>query len=102
MFKVGVSYIFHNKIFFFVGIYFVFSALLNAITGITICIPCLWKSVFGVNCPGCGLTTAFIFLIKLNFLEAFEHNWLIFIILPIGIYYIKCDFLKYKYSRNQQ
>lgn len=90
-----IKYIFKNKIIAIVGIYFVLSAILKVISGIDICIPCLWKYMFGVNCPGCGLTTAFISLIEFNFNNAFEKNWLIFIILPFGIYYIKQDYVDF-------
>ena len=26
--------------------------------------PCSWKSTFGIDCPGCGMQTAFIELLK--------------------------------------
>jgi hypothetical protein len=95
MYNTIIKYIARNKIFTIVGFYFLFSAILKATAEIDICIPCIWKSIFGVHCPGCGLTTAFISLIKLNFKNAFVTNWLIFIILPFGIYYIKQDYVDF-------
>jgi len=80
--------------------YFLFSTVLISISGIDICIPCLWKSIFGVQCPGCGLTTAFISLIELNFKNAYETNWLIFIIVPFGIYYLIQNYFKFKRKYN--
>jgi hypothetical protein len=41
-------------------------------------IPCLWKILFGVSCPGCGLSRAWAFLIRGHLREAGEMNWLIF------------------------
>jgi len=96
MFKVLFSYIAKNKIFALVIFYFLFSAILKAVADIDICIPCLWKSLFGVHCPGCGLTTAFIGLIELDLNKAFESNWLIFIIVPFIIFYMTQDFVKFK------
>lgn len=79
-----------------VGVYIMFSAILKTVSGIDICIPCIWKSLFSINCPGCGLTTAFISLMELNFNRAFEANWLIFIIVPYGIYYLTQDYLSFQ------
>jgi hypothetical protein len=41
-------------------------------------IPCLWKTLFGVTCPGCGLTRAWAFLLRGRWHEAARMNWLIF------------------------
>jgi len=82
----------------FVIVYFLFSAILKAMTNIDICIPCLWESLFGVHCPGCGLTTAFIGLIELDLNKVFESNWLIFIIVPFLVYYLTQDIIKFKYK----
>lgn len=96
MYKIFLGYIQENKLFFAIGFYLLFSAILKAITKIDICIPCLWNTFFDIHCPGCGLTTAFIYLIKLNFNRALESNWMIFIILPIIAYYLKSDFNNYQ------
>lgn len=96
MFKTIIKYITYNKLIFIVVVYFLFSALLKAGIGIDICIPCLWKTFFGFNCPGCGITRAFIYLLKLDFINAFKSNWLIVVILPISIYFLKTDFQKFK------
>jgi hypothetical protein len=31
--------------------------------------PCSWKSTFGVECPGCGMQSAFIELLKSHLVE---------------------------------
>jgi hypothetical protein len=78
-----------------VGAYFVFSILLHAATGIDICIPCIWSTVFGVHCPGCGLTTAMIHLVQLDPTGAWDKNPLVFFILPAGVYFVVKDFLRF-------
>jgi hypothetical protein len=96
-----LKYISKNKILAIISLYFFSSTILKAVSNKDLCIPCIWKSIFGIQCPGCGLTTAFISLIKLNFKNAFETNWLIFIIVPFGIYYLTQDYLKFlkEYSK---
>lgn len=32
--------------------------------------PCLYKKIFGFDCPGCGMQTSFIELLKGNFIES--------------------------------
>jgi len=62
------------------------------ITEIDICIPCIWKIMFGIDCIGCGLTSSFIYILQLNFLDAYLINPLIFILIPFGIIYLKLDY----------
>lgn len=35
-------------------------------------IPCLYKKIFGVECPGCGMQRAIIALFKGNFQDSFS------------------------------
>ena len=94
------KYIAINKIVVIVGTYFIFSTILKATSGIDVCIPCLWKTIFGFHCPGCGLTTSLISLMKLDFRGAFESNWIIFIVMPLGVYYFTNDFIRFKRKYN--
>jgi hypothetical protein len=71
-------------------------------TGIDVCIPCFIKLITGHKCPGCGLTRAFIYLIKSNPKEAYNQNPLIFIVFPSCIFYIITDFLKFKKKFSTQ
>lgn len=87
-------------LFVLVGGYFLFSMLLYAITDIDICIPCLWTTVFGVHCPGCGLTTATIHLLQLDPGGAWEANPLVFLMLPVGLYGVFRDFARFR-ARTQ-
>lgn len=41
-------------------------------------IPCLWKTLFGITCPGCGLSRACALLLHGRLVEAARMNWLIF------------------------
>lgn len=71
-----------------VGFYMGVSVVLKAFAGVDICLPCLWKSLLGVHCPACGLTTASVALLKGNLAMAYQSNPLIFIVLPVGMYCI--------------
>jgi Protein of unknown function (DUF2752) len=71
--------------------YMIFSVLLYAATDIDICIPCLWTAVFGVHCPGCGLTTATINIARLDFAGAWEANKFAFIVLPAILIFVYQD-----------
>lgn len=42
------------------------------------------------------MTRAFIDILHCNFIDAFNDNPLIFIILPVGIFYIYVDFMKFR------
>lgn len=37
-------------------------------------IPCLFKSAFGIICPGCGMTRAYLCLLKLDLVGAFTFH----------------------------
>lgn len=79
----------------FIG-YMLFSCILKIITGLNITIPCLFKTFLGFHCPGCGLTSAFIELLKLNPERAWDHNPLIFLVLPVGVLLLILSFLKFR------
>jgi len=71
------------------------SCLLRIFTGINVTIPCLYTTIFGFHCPGCGLTAAFIELLKLNPVNAWNHNPLIFIVVPCAALYMILDLLRF-------
>ena len=81
------SFFTENIVVGLVVLYFVFSVLLNILFGLDYLIPCLWKSFFGVECPGCGVTSSIIEIFKGNLQFAWEINKLTFLILPLLLLY---------------
>lgn len=62
-----------------------------------ISIPCLFKTIFKIPCPGCGMTRAFKCIIDLDFIEAFNFNILsipLFIFLIFMFVAIIIDIIK--------
>lgn len=76
--------------------YIFISVLLKSFFGINITIPCLWTTIFGVKCPGCGLTTASVELTHLHFAEAFKINPLVYLVVPAVIYYILSGYFVFR------
>lgn len=106
MFKITIlvtDYLLKNKIMTFLGFYFILLLILKSAFSIDIGLPCLWRSLFDVKCPGCGLTTAFVSLFNLDFEAAFESNWLIYLVIPAAAYFIIQDFIKHtaKYTKKK-
>lgn len=69
-----------NKLYifiFFIALIFLVLVLNN--------IPCIFKSIFHIPCPGCGLTRAFKELLKLNIPKAIYYNILS---VPLLIFFI--------------
>ena len=59
--------------------------------------PCLFKAVFKIPCPGCGMTRAFKSIIQLDFIQAFKFNILsipLFIFLILMFIAIVYDIIK--------
>jgi len=48
-------------------------------------VPCLFKTVLGISCPGCGLTRAIGALIQGDIAAAWQYNPQLFFIIPILI-----------------
>ncbi len=60
---------------------------------------CLFKAIFHIPCPGCGMMRAFISILKCNFAEAFYFNALsipVFIILSIVFSIRGLDILRHQ------
>ena len=45
-------------------------------------IPCPFKSLTGLYCPGCGISRMFMYMLKLDFQAAFSSNCVVFCVLP--------------------
>ena len=89
------GYVRSNKLVSLVALYFGISIVLQMAFSVNIMIPCLWKTIFNIKCPGCGLTTALISLIRFDIAGAYSANPLIFVVLPSVIFYIIKDFRRY-------
>ena len=48
-------------------------------------IPCLFRTVTGYKCPGCGITHMFMHLLKADFRAAFSDNQVAFVLFPVFI-----------------
>ncbi|MGI6500203.1 MAG: DUF2752 domain-containing protein [Anaerostipes sp.] len=68
------------------------------ITGIAI--PCLFRMRTGWLCPGCGITTLFLDLIKLDIKGAYNANPFLFVTGPWIVIFILWD-MKLKYEKRQ-
>ena len=51
-------------------------------------IPCLFRMVFGIACPGCGITRAYISLLKLDFGQAFAYNRMFWAVPVCFLFYL--------------
>ena len=63
-------------------------------------LPCLNKSLFGIDCLGCGIQRAFILVIKGDFIEAFKMYPAIYTLLLFGIFLILNYKRKFKHSKR--
>ena len=90
-----LDYLIYNKYQTIVVLILLFTILLQS-QGISFSIPCLFTLLFDMSCPGCGLTRAFVCLLHLDFIGAWNNNSMIFIIIPASIYFIISDFYNKK------
>lgn len=75
---------------------FVILFILIVISG-TIKLDCIFKKLFNISCPGCGLTRSFRALLRLNIITSFKYNIfgpILFIIIIIGIIFLIKDIIK--------
>jgi hypothetical protein len=100
MAKNFIHYLWFNRLVTALGCYFLFSIILYSRTGIDICIPCLWKTLFGWTCPGCGISTATMRILEFNFAGAYQANGFVFVVLPGLMYYGIQDFRKFSGKKS--
>lgn len=51
-------------------------------------IPCIFRTITGLKCPGCGVTHMLINMVQMNFADAFAANPVLFILQPAIYYFI--------------
>ena len=71
---------FINILLLIFGIYFILIVTCGIIN-----VNCLFKSLFDIRCPGCGLTRSFRSIFSLDFYSAFNYNILGIPLFIIGI-----------------
>ena len=69
--------------------------VLDAFTAYDILPPCLWHRLFGGAPPGCGLTTAFTHLVRLEFRAAIDAHPLSPLIALLLVACIVIDYRKF-------
>lgn len=73
----------------------VFYGILIMNTGFAI--PCLFRLLTGLKCPGCGVTSMCLALMRFNFHKAFISNEMLFVLLPALLFvFIKYIFVYIK------
>ncbi len=63
---------------------------------------CPIKIIFGIPCPGCGITRAFLSLIRFDFKKAFEYHPLFPVVFIELMYFVFRDFIPQKYKINEK
>ena len=58
-------------------------------------IPCVFREITGLKCPGCGISKMFVSLARFDFAAAFRHNPLIFTTSPLLLAYLATSEIKY-------
>ena len=91
----------HIKIYlalFLIGSGILYLKVLSPALGISI--PCIFREITGLYCPGCGMTRASLALLDGDIYQSFRYNMLIFIIIPLLIlFYVLEKRGKEKYSQ---
>ena len=97
--RLGAAYLRRNRVMAAAVAYFGGGLVLMRFAGIDLLPPCVWKLLTGADCPGCGLTTAMLHLLRLDPAAAYASNPLVFLVLPAVAAYLLQDFLRF--SRGQ-
>jgi len=61
---------------------------------------CLIKNIFGVECPGCGMTRAFLSILHFDFDAAIAYNWKCIFVFPIVV--ILYLYFWYQYMKKEE
>ena len=71
-------------------------------------VPCVFRKVTGLQCPGCGITHMCLDLMRFRFGDAFRDNQAVFVMLPVAVFigirkiiqYIKTGKVKFTKTEN--
>lgn len=58
-------------------------------------IPCLFRTVTGLKCPGCGVSHMLLSLLKFDLKGAWQSNPVILIMLPLLLYLLAANVYRY-------
>ena len=56
------------------------------VIGIAFVYKCPYTYIFGISCPGCGMTRAFLSLLKFDFEMAFYYHPLFWVVIMVVLY----------------
>lgn len=96
------KYFSYRKEWFFLLFYIAIGVILRIFTSINILPPCLWTSLFGVECPSCGMTRSFISLLQLDFQAAWAYNRGIVVVIPLFLFLIGHDIYTFLKKHNNE
>ncbi len=96
------AYLERNRVMAAAVAYFGAGLVLMRFGGIDVLPPCVWKLLTGADCPGCGLTTAMLNLLRLDPAAAYASNPRVFLVLPAVAAYLLQDFLRFRRSQAAQ
>ncbi len=63
-------------------------------------LPCLNKTIFGVECPGCGIQRSVMLLLDGNFIEAFKMYPAIYTMVPLFAFLLWDNFFPLKHANR--
>ncbi len=63
-------------------------------------IPCIFHTITGLHCPGCGISRMFIALASFDFTVAFQSNALILCCLPVTLFFVARHYFLYIKNGN--
>lgn len=95
-----VKYIKKNYFFAAVGVYLMLATALYFLQVADIFPPCLYKTITGKNCMSCGVTRGTLALLQCKFREAWLHNPLVYVYVPLAAVYFSSDF--YRFYKNEK
>ena len=76
--------------------------LLIAAAGLVFFYHCPFRWLFGVSCPGCGMTRALLAAVFADFKTAFAYHPLFPLLIPVGVYIVLYMFFGMRVPSRRQ